>query len=81
ASRFRWPVFAKRANRRAKAAERVDFYERLERLLARHGFRRQQTQTPLEFALATGAELVAEVELRPAATLPRRIVEMYYRVR
>jgi transglutaminase-like putative cysteine protease len=80
-SQFRWPVFARRAKRRAKATERVDFYERLERLLARHGFRRQQTQTPLEFALATGAELVAEAELRPAATLPRRIVETYYRVR
>ncbi len=80
-SRLRWPVFTRKAKRRLNNGERVDFYDRLERLLARHGFRRQLTQTPLEFALTTGAELVAVAELRPAATLPRRIVEAYYRVR
>jgi transglutaminase-like putative cysteine protease len=80
-SQLKWPVLVRRPKRRVKATERVDFYERLERLLARHGFRRHETQTPLEFALSTGAELVAEAELRPAATLPRRIVETYYRVR
>jgi len=61
--------------------ERVEFYERLVRILERYGVRRGGQQTPLEFALAAGAELVADNYTRTHATLPRRIVEMYYRVR
>ena len=73
-----------RSMRRAtvgKQHERVEFYERLVRILARYGVRRTGQQTPLEFALVAGAELVADNDTRTHATLPRRIVEMYYRVR
>jgi transglutaminase-like putative cysteine protease len=59
----------------------VEFYERFERILARHGLRRRRQQTPLELALAAGAEMVAVAATRPDATIPRRIVEAYYRVR
>jgi transglutaminase-like putative cysteine protease len=73
-----------RSLRRATASkqqERVEFYDRLVRILARYGVRRTGQQTPLEFALVAGAELVADSDTRTHATLPRRIVEMYYRVR
>ncbi|MEX2137991.1 MAG: DUF3488 and transglutaminase-like domain-containing protein [Pirellulales bacterium] len=61
--------------------ERVEFYERLEEILAQYGLVRGLQQTPLEFALSAGAQMVAETATRPHATLPRRIVEAYYRVR
>jgi transglutaminase-like putative cysteine protease len=64
-----------------KRRERIEFYERLEEILARYGLVRGRQQTPLEFALAAGAQMVAESATRPHATLPRRIVEAYYRVR
>ncbi len=59
----------------------VDFYDRLEQLLGRFGLMRSDRQTPLEFALACGAELGANDQSRQFAILPRRIVEAYYRVR
>jgi transglutaminase-like putative cysteine protease len=74
----------RRGKRRAqRSIERrpVEFYERFERILARHGLRRRRQQTPLELALAAGAEMVAVATMRPDATIPRRIVEAYYRVR
>jgi transglutaminase-like putative cysteine protease len=76
-------LFRKRTSRRkaGRRRERVEFYERLEEILARYGLVRAGQQTPLEFALAAGAQMVAESATRPHATLPRRIVEAYYRVR
>jgi transglutaminase-like putative cysteine protease len=75
----RW--LARRFRMRGRRPMRVGFYERLEHTLAAYGLRRSVQQTPLEFALAAGAEMVATAELRPHATLPRQIVEAYYRVR
>jgi protein-glutamine gamma-glutamyltransferase len=37
---------------RKKQKSIIEFYERMERVLAKHGFRRQPHQTPLEFAFA-----------------------------
>jgi transglutaminase-like putative cysteine protease len=84
--RLLWLVAAtyRRLKRRAREnIERrpVEFYERFERILARHGLRRRRQQTPLELALVAGAEMVAVAATRPDATIPRRIVEAYYRVR
>jgi hypothetical protein len=84
--RLMWLIAAvlRKRSSRAKAGKqrvRVDFYERLEEILARYGLVRSKQQTPLEFALVAGAQLVAETATRPHATLPRRIVEAYYRVR
>jgi transglutaminase-like putative cysteine protease len=68
-------------SRGRKPPRQVAFYERLERILAQQGIKRGPRQTPLEFALIAGAELVAHTDTRLHATLPRRIVEAYYRVR
>jgi hypothetical protein len=67
--------------RRPTAATRVEFHRRLEALLARHGYRRLPGQTPREFATVTGGQLAESAALRPAAPLPRRLVEAFYRVR
>jgi hypothetical protein len=77
AIRRRWKSRAQRTSERRP----VEFYERFERILASHGLRRRRQQTPLELALAAGAEMVAIAAARPDATIPRRIVEAYYRVR
>jgi hypothetical protein len=76
-------LYRKRSSTRktGKRRERVEFYERLEEILARYGIVRGRQQTPLEYALAAGAQMVAESATRPHATLPRRVVEAYYRVR
>lgn len=77
ASAPRWFSFRPRLKRH----QRVEFYERLERLLARHGFRRAARQTQLEFARAVAAALVDSAAGAAHAGLPRRITEAYYRVR
>ncbi len=74
-----------RKRRRASSATRrrinpVEFYRRLETLLARHGLRRGKAQTQLEFAQAAGHKLQAKFGLG-AACLPRQLVESFYRIR
>ncbi len=69
-----------RRRRRAGPA-RVPFYETLERLLARQGLVRSAGQTPREFAFAVGGELAERLETQAVAGVPRRIAEMFYRVR
>ncbi len=56
-------------------------YDRLERALARRGLVRLAGQTPFEFAVAAGGDLAESIELIPLASLPRRVVEAFYRVR
>ena len=64
-----------------KARPDVDFYIRLEALLARHGLVRSAGQTQHEFAAVAGAK-IAEVTGRPhVASLPARVVEAFYQVR
>ncbi len=67
--------------RRRAVPTRVEFYQRLENLLARHGYLRPPGQTPREFAVATGGQLSETLALRPAAPLPRQLVDAFYRVR
>lgn len=59
----------------------VEFYRRLEEILARHDLRRQPGQTQREFALAAGGQLAEQPQTHGAAALPRRITEVFYRVR
>lgn len=75
----RW--WALRAPGRRGAGRRVEFFEQFESLLARHGMLRLPHQTQREFALASGGQLAESPGTRPVATLPRRVVEAYYRVR
>ncbi len=59
----------------------LEMYRRLEAALARHGLTRHPAQTAYEFALAAGGELAEHIEHRRVAHLPRRIVDVFYRVR
>jgi hypothetical protein len=69
-----------RAATRASAAE-VQFYRRLEHLLAQHHFFRQRSQTHREFAQAVGGQLADQPATQPVAVMPRRLTESFYRVR
>ena len=60
---------------------RVDFYERLETLLARWGMRRATNETQREFAAAASVALTDGLSQRPIAGLPLEIVDAFYRVR
>jgi transglutaminase-like putative cysteine protease len=62
-------------------ASSSEIYGRLERVLAHHGYRRANGQTPYEFALAAGGDLAERAGCSPLAALPRRVVEAFYRVR
>jgi transglutaminase-like putative cysteine protease len=59
----------------------VEFYRRFEALLRQHQLVRNVCQTPREFALAVGGQLAESPRTAPAASLPRQIAEMFYRVR
>ena len=59
----------------------LEMYRRLEAALARQGFERRPAQTAHEFAVAAGGNLAESVDHRRVSHLPRRIVEMFYRVR
>ena len=67
----RWQLWRKLVDwwTRKKQKSIVEFYERMEKVLAKHGFERQSHQTPLEFAFALKM---------PEAVL---ITEKYNRVR
>jgi hypothetical protein len=68
----------------AKAADRaspIAFYRRLEALLAARDLRRAPGQTQREFALAAGGQLADDPRTQAAASLPRKIVDSFYRVR
>lgn len=67
--------------RAARKQALVPFYEQLESLLARHGIRRPESQTQHEFAMAARGQLSETPRLAPAAMLPGRVVDAFYRVR
>jgi protein-glutamine gamma-glutamyltransferase len=59
----------------------VEFYRRLEYLLAKAGLRRPLGQTPGEFAELAGVHIAAVTGESRLAAHPPRIVDAYYRVR
>lgn len=59
----------------------LEMYRRLELALARQGLTRQPAQTAFEFAVAAGGELAERLEHRGVAHLPRRVIEVFHRVR
>ncbi|MEE8452523.1 MAG: transglutaminaseTgpA domain-containing protein [Thermoguttaceae bacterium] len=77
-----WSRLAGRAVSRAGVdLPEIEFYRRLEMLLARHGLRRTVGQTQREFAREAGlrlAEITGHAQLTP---LPAQVVEAYYGVR
>ena len=60
---------------------RVEFYRRLEALLARFGLRRPPCQTQREFARAAGLSLGERLGDQQLAPLPLLVAEAFYRVR
>jgi hypothetical protein len=62
-------------------AASIEFYHRLEDLLAKARLTRLPGQTPREFAVEAGGRLADQPDRQPLAAIPRRIVEVYYRVR
>jgi hypothetical protein len=59
----------------------VEFYRRLEVLLARHGLVRAASETQQEFAAAAGAKIASATGRPHLALLPPRVVGAFYRVR
>ena len=59
----------------------VDFYDKLETLLARHRRPRPQQSTQLEFAKATRDWLAASSDTRAVAEVPVDLAQVFYRVR
>jgi hypothetical protein len=59
----------------------VEFYRRLEILLARHGLIRPAGQTQREFAAAAGIRVAYAAGQPQLATLPIQVAEAFYRVR
>jgi hypothetical protein len=68
-----------RASRRT--APPVDFYVRLEHILAGRQLKRTPEQTQREFVQSACGELAESAATRGISNLPRRIVEAFYRVR
>lgn len=67
----------------AKQSQRskIEFYRRLEAVLARHGMNRAPEQTQREFAHQAGLALAATSSLAELAPLPSQIADAFYRVR
>ena len=59
----------------------LEMYRRLEVTLARQGLVRHPAQTAHEFAVAAGGDLAEHIEHRRVAHLPRRIIDVFHRVR
>ena len=59
----------------------VEFYHRLEALLAGYGLRRFPGQTPLEFAQQAGATLAQRLQDPQWQDLPAQVVRSFYQVR
>ena len=77
-----WEAY--RASRRpvqTHAGPRVAFYDHMESLLARHGWQRATGQTQHEFARDVGGQLADQPRHQSVASLPRRVVDAFYRVR
>ncbi|MBL8825763.1 MAG: DUF3488 domain-containing protein [Planctomycetaceae bacterium] len=59
----------------------VPVYRQMETILARAGHKRSQQQTPREFAFLVGGELSDSTDTLAVAGVPRKVVDVFYRVR
>ena len=66
---------------RSARRPKIEFYRRLESLLARRGLRRRPNQTPREFAVVAANRLRGPLALPAAASIPPAVVDLFYRVR
>lgn len=77
----RSPVASAAAAAVRRTAPPVDFYVRLEQVLAGRQLKRTAEQTQREFVQSACGELAETAATRGVSNLPRRIVEAFYRVR
>ena len=66
---------------RAESIPISQIYDRMERLLQKHGYRRSEEQTPREFAQTTASTLAVTVADSNIATTLDKVVDAFYRVR
>ena len=79
--RCRWRRTEERTGIGIRRTQVISFYRRLETILRQNGFVRPSGQTQHEFAVAAAGQMI-EIPTRAAvAPIPRKIVEMFYRVR
>jgi transglutaminase-like putative cysteine protease len=76
-----WQIFMRRARRTRGSSFGEQIYGRLEKVLARQGFRRQPAQTHREFASAVGGRLAETDTSVHVAGVPRCVTDAFYRVR
>lgn len=84
-ARLLWQLFSGQLRKGAlRRGPKVEFYRRLESILAKHGFRRHAQQTPGEFAVAVGNQLrgmAGDSDDKTLAEIPAKVVELFYQVR
>ena len=81
-ARVLWRWIAQRWKRDAQRRRtRVEFYQRLEKILAKQSIRRQAGQTHREFAYSAQAQIALQNSESSVAEIPSKIVEQFYRVR
>ena len=66
---------------RRRSARVVPFYDRLEKLLSRHGWQREEGQTQREFADLLALQFSQNPALAPVADLPASVVRKFYQIR
>ncbi len=77
-----WPRLAGRAAPGARGARaQIEFYRRLEAVLARFGMLRSASQTQRDFARRAGRRVAQSTGQSDLAALPEEVVEAFYRVR
>lgn len=64
-----------------REAEYVEFYRRFASILARHGFRRDVAQTPLEFSEISAVSLSRQLQANGLTEFPDNLTRLFYRVR
>jgi hypothetical protein len=79
--RARWSARRSKRKQNRRVMQTVEFYRRLEQLLAKIGCERRASQTQREFAIEAGQSLAGAAPAANERNLPARIVEYFYRVR
>jgi hypothetical protein len=79
--RFRWGPLGRVHVRRDADRPRVEFYRRLETMLARCGLTRLASQTQREFAREAGIRIAESTGRPELVPLPLQVAEAFYQVR
>ena len=80
---YQWlfKMTANRLDQWQRRRVRIDFYDRLERLLRRHRWKRSPGQTPREFSQQVAHWIDTQLNRPAVKNLPGKITEAYYQLR